>query len=506
MGTLKRNQIHKIGFLVTGLVFWLLMTACTTSSSSKKEKDPNSEPPEKVVDLDLDKIKERGYITAIMDNSSTGLFIYRGNTMGYEYELLKAFAKSQGLELRINVTPSLEEGFRKLNAGEGDVLAYNLTVTKDRKKRIAFTHYHNLVKMVLIQRKPDNWRKMKLHEIEKQLIRNPVELIGKEVVVRHHSSYFDRLQNLSNEIGDDIIIIEDSPEVETEAIIRKVAEGEIDFTVAEEDIALVNSTYYPNLDIRTAVSFPTQIAWGVRKNGDQLLSALNAWILEMRRTSEYYTIYNKYFKSRKASLKRTQSEYYSLGGGKLSPYDSLIKRSAAELEWDWRLLAAQIYKESRFDPNAESWAGAVGLLQLLPTTAEEYNVTMLEDPVQNLYAGTQHIKWLQSYFSDVIIDPLERVKFILAAYNVGHGHVMDAIRLTEKYDGNPQLWEDVKEYLLKKSNSNYFNDPVVQFGYCRGIEPVTYVSTILSIFKNYKILFPEGPEVKGESPVPSENI
>ena len=159
MGTLKRNQIHKIGFLVTGLVFWLLMTACTTSSSSKKNKDPNSEPPEKIVDFDLDKIKERGYITAIMDNSSTGLFIYRGNTMGYEYELIKAFAKSQGLELRINVTPSLEEGFRKLNAGEGDVLAYNLTVTKDRKKRIAFTHYHNLVKMVLIQRKPDNWRK-----------------------------------------------------------------------------------------------------------------------------------------------------------------------------------------------------------------------------------------------------------------------------------------------------------------------------------------------------------
>lgn len=477
----------------------LLFVACTSSSSKTKKKSPISEPEEKVVSLDLKKIKERGYITAIMDNSSTGLFIYRGKTMGYEYELLQAFAKAQGLELRIDITPNLEEGFRKLNDGEGDILAYNLTVTKDRKKRIAFTHYHNLVKMVLVQRKPDNWRNMKLHEIEAQLIRNPVDLIGKKVVVRKSSSYFDRLQNLSNEIGGDIIIIEDDPQVETEAIIRKVANGDIDYTVAEEDIAMVNATYYPNLDVKTPISFSTQIAWGVRKNAPSLLNVLNEWIVQMRKTSDYYTIYNKYFKSSKSALRRTRSEYFSIGGGKLSPYDSLIQDAAKELGWDWRLLAAQIYKESKFNPDAESWAGAIGLLQLLPITASEYGVENLSDPAQNLYAGARHLKWLQSYFSD-INDPQERTKFVLAAFNVGQGHVTDAIRLTEKYGGDAQKWDgNVSDFLLKKSNSKYYTDPVVQFGYCRGIEPVSYVSTIYSIYENYQLIFPDIPADTTES-------
>ncbi len=469
----------------------LLDYGCTSTSSSRNTSDLEEEPPEEVVHLDLKEIKERGYITAIMDNSSTGLFIYRGKTMGYEYDLLKVFAKSIGVELRINITPSLEEGFNKLNSGEGDILAYNLTVTKERKKRIAFTHYHNLVKMVLVQRKPSNWRDLKLHEIEAGLIRNPVDLIGKEVVVRHHSSYLERLRNLSDEIGGDIIIIQDNPDVETEAIIRKVADGDIDYTVAEEDVALVNATYRPNLDVETAVSFPTQIAWGVRKNAPDLLETLNTWILEMRKDVDYYTIYNKYFKSRKSALLRTRSEYYSTGGGKLSPYDSLIQLNADTLDWDWRLLAAQIYKESKFDPKNESWAGAIGLLQLLPATADEYGVKDLTDPAENLFAGTMHLKWLQNYFDDYVEDPVQKTKFVLAAYNVGHGHVVDAIRLTNKYGGDPQDWNEVSDFLLKKSNSKYYNDEVVQFGYCRGIEPVTYVSTIYAIYESYVALLPE---------------
>lgn len=477
------------------LLLSVIWSGCTSpSSTSSNSKTPAEELPEKIVSLDLEAILERGYLTAIIDNSSTGLFIYRGKTMGYEYELLKVFAKSIGVELRINITPSLEEAFNKLNNAEGDVLAYNLTVTKERKKRIAFTHYHNLVKMVLVQRKPSNWRELKLHEIEKTLIRNPVDLIGEEVVVRHHSSYLKRLTNLSDEIGGDIMIIQDEPEEETESIIGKVANGEINYTVAEEDVAMVNATYHPNLDVETAVSVPTQIAWGIRKNAPKLLDTLNAWILRMRKDAEYYTIYNKYFKSRKSALLRTKSEYFSLGGGKLSPYDSLIQLNANTIGWDWRLLAAQIYKESEFDANNESWAGAIGLMQLMPNTAEEYGVTDLKNPVENLHAGTMHLQWLQHYFENYIDHPEEKTKFVLAAYNVGHGHVMDAMRLTKKYDGDTQKWSEVSKFLLKKSNSKYYSDEVVQFGYCRGIEPVTYVSAIQTIYDGYVALFPD-PEL-----------
>jgi membrane-bound lytic murein transglycosylase F len=466
----------------------LLMLSCT--SNSTKNRDGNL-PDEVVVDFDLEAIKERGYLVAIIDNSSTGLFLYKGRTMGYEYELLQLYAKEIGVELRMNITVDLDEGFKKLNEGEGDILAYNLTVTKERKKRIAFTDYHHLVRSVLVQRKPDNWRDLKLHEIEKTMIREPVDLIGKMVYVRHHSSYSERMENLSNEIGGDIMIIEDDPSVETEGLIRKVADGQIDLTVSDEDVALVNAAYYANLDVKTPLSVKQQIAWGVRKNGPNFLASLNTWIGQMKKTADYYVIYDKYFKSTKSSLRRATSEYYSLSSDELSPYDDIIKKYATDLGWDWRLLAAQIFKESKFDANATSWAGAIGLMQLLPVTASEYGVSDLTNPEENIFAGTRHVLWLQDYWSEKVLDSVERRKFILASYNVGHGHVMDAVRLTEKYGKNPNIWDgNVEELLLQKSSSKYFNDEVVAFGYCRGIEPVTYVKAIYAIFDNYKVLIP----------------
>ncbi|MEO1253345.1 MAG: transporter substrate-binding domain-containing protein [Bacteroidota bacterium] len=471
--------------IVFFLLFFTLFGSCKKSSSSQINKD-YPERKELITGLDLEKIKERGYLTAIMDNSSTGLFIYRGKTMGYEYDLLKIFCEEQGLQLRINITQNLGEAFDKLNTGEGDILAYNLTITKERKNRIAFTHYHNLQRQVLIQRKPKNWRQMKLHEIETQLIRNPVELIGKEVVVRLHSSYYDRMVNLSEEIGGDIIIVPGGKNMETEQLIKQVSEGRIDYTVAEEDIALVNSKYYSNIDIKTPVSFHTQIAWGVRKNADQLLKALNEWIVRMRKTADYYVIYDKYFKSSKSSLRRSRSRYFSIYGNSVSPYDSLIQNAAEKLNWDWLLLAAQIFQESKFDRNAESWAGAIGLMQVMARTGREYDIKDLHDPKQNIYAGTKHLQWLQRQWDDKIADPKERVKFVLASYNVGLGHLQDAVRLTEKYGGNTKSWHDVSEYLLKKSMSKYFNDPVVEFGYCRGSEPVDYVKNILDVYHSYQ--------------------
>ncbi len=438
------------------------------------------------VDFDLDQIVERGYLVALIDNSSTGFFLYKGQPMGYEFDLLNLFTDSLGIDLRIEVVTNLEQAFEMLDRGEGDIMAYNLTVTKERKRRIKFSHYHNLVRMVLIQKKPDDWRSMKLHEIENEMIRNLVDLIGEEVHVRYQSSYLDRLNNLSEEIGGDIIIIEEDPQLETEQLIRKVVEGEIKYTVAEEDIASINATYFPILDIETPISFQQQISWGVRKNADSLLFALNNWILEMRKTADYYVIYNKYFKSSKSRRDQALSEYSTVVGENISPFDDLIKKAASQINWDWRLLAAQIFQESKFDPRAQSWAGALGLMQVMPNTAKDAGVKYVFDPEENIKAGMSNLLWLQEYWMEKVEDPIERIKFILASYNVGQGHVMDAVRLAEKYEQGPWDWEKVSMYLVKKSESKYFNDPVVQFGYCRGDEPVNYVKEIISTYQFYK--------------------
>lgn len=467
----------------------ILMLGCKKSGFDQAIGSEEKVVFEQLAKIDLDDILEKGYITAIMDNSSTGLFLYKGRPMGYEYELLSLYAESIGVELRFEITPDLEEGFKKLNNGEGDILAYNLTITKERKERIAFTQYHNLVKQVLVQRKPKNWRKLKLHEIEKALIRNPVELIGKEIYVRKSSSYVSRLQNLSEEVGGDILIIEDFPEMETEGMIRKVAEGEINFTVADENVALVNARYYSILDVKTPISFPQQIAWGVRKNADTLRHSLNKWINKMKETTEYYTIYDKYFRSTKTSKARLRSKHFSMSSDRISPYDSLIKEAAKEIGWDWKLLAAQISKESEFNPRAKSWAGAMGLMQLLPINAKEYGVRRIYNPAQNIMGGKKHLSWLQGVWRPLIADSLERKKFILASYNVGLGHVQDAVRLSKKYGKDTLLWDgNVAEFILKKTRSKYFNDPVVKYGYCRGEEPVEYVEDILTLYQQYQQL------------------
>jgi len=469
----------------------LLLAFLSFQGCNSKVEAPPIQKEEVIADIDLDAIIKRGYITVSMDNNSTGYFLYRGRTMGYEYELIKRFADEYNLELRIDVTKSLEEAFEKLNRGETDILAYNLTVTKQRKERIDFTVYHNLVRQVLVQQKPEGWKKMHPKKIDRLVLRNPVDLIDKTVYVRHHSAHKTRMENLSEEIGGEIILIEDSANVETEELIRKVANGTIEFTVAEEDVALVNATYYPNLDVKTAVSFPQQIAWGIRKNGDSLKSTLDKWIVRMKKEPAYNVIYNRYFKNRH-NLLHPENEFFTVEGGQISPYDELIKEIAVELDWDWRLLAAQIYKESKFNPHAISWAGAQGLMQLMPNTAQAHGVTDPNNPRQNINAGKKHLRWLQNIWDDEIADPEERVKFILASYNVGQGHVQDAIALAKKDGLSGQIWDgEIEEYLLKKSKSEYYKDPVVKYGYCRGIETVNYVQSVFAIYQTYKKLVPD---------------
>lgn len=438
------------------------------------------------IDVDLPDIRERGRLVALTGYSATSYFIYRGAPMGFEYELLTRLAEHLDLDLDIVVVRDLDRIFDYLNQGRGDIVAYNMTVTKSRLEKVAFTDHHTAIRQMLVQRLPDNWRQMKRHEIDDMLIKNPIDLIGRKVHVRKGSSYFHRLRNLSDEIGGDIDIVEVPGDVSTESLIERVATGEIEFTVADENVAQINAGYHSNIDIGTPVSLYQRIAWAVRNNSPELTAAINRWLAGLKRQPTFNVLYNKYHRNTRFFSQRVTSEFFSLTGNKISPYDSLIQAGAATLGWDWRLLASQIYQESQFDPKARSWAGAHGLMQLMPQTARQFGTTRRDDPVENIAAGVRYIQWLENYWS-AIPDSLQRVKFILASYNAGQGHVEDARNLARKFDRNPDVWDDqVAEFMLKKSQERYFNDPVVQFGYCRGEEPVNYVNEILERYNHYQ--------------------
>jgi membrane-bound lytic murein transglycosylase F len=440
------------------------------------------------VEIDLEQIKQRGYINVLVDNNSISYFIYKGQPVGYEYELLNLLAKHLKVDLKIKVTSGMERAIDQLNTGEGDILAFPMTITKDRTRYVNFTKPHFNTYQVLVQRKPDNWRRMEVDDINDQLIRNPVDLIGKEVYVLPATSFELRLKNLSEEIGGDIIIKRDSTSFESESLIRKVAFGEIPYTVADHMIANVNASYYPNLDVNTPIGVSQQVAWGTRKNSPVLQETINKWLAKIKKEPTFMVIYNRYFKSPRTSLIRLKSDYSSLGGNKLSPFDDHIKQGAEELGWDWRLLASLVYQESRFFPKGESWAGARGLMQLMPGTAKRFGAINLDDPQQSIKAGVGYLKYLDNYWSKKIVDKEERLKFILASYNVGLTHVVDARKLAEKYGKDPNLWSDHVEYFLtKKSDPQYYRDPVVVAGYCKCEEPINYVKDILERYYEYKI-------------------
>lgn len=438
---------------------------------------------EKVRLSDLDRIRERGKMIVVTDYNSTNYFIYRGQPMGYQFDLLQELADYMGVKLEVTVSNNLSENFNKLRNGEVDLIASNLTVTKERKKLVDFTVPHSQACQVLIQRKPQGWQKMKQSEIENSLIRNQLDLAGKTIYVQRNSSHVARLKNLADEIGDSIHVVQVDEDVEM--LISKVADGEIDYTVSDEHVASVNETYYPDIDAETKVSFPQNLAWAVRKGSNAFRNEINDWLSNFKNTKRFNQIYAKYFNNHKSS-EIVGSDLYAINSGKISEYDKVIKKYSKEIGWDWRLVASLIYQESRFKPNAVSWAGAYGLMQLMPLTAHKMGVEKGASPVEQIKAGTELIKWLEERFEN-IPDKSERIKFVLAAYNVGLGHVIDARNLAEKDGKNPDVWDNsVDMYLLKKSDPDFYNDPIVKYGYCRGVETYNYVSQILDRYEHYK--------------------
>ncbi len=468
----------------TVFIFFTLLSlfGCISNFSG----DPFAEEPE--VEIDLDAIRERGYLTAVVDNTSISYFIYKGRTMGFEYELLKRLTDHLKVSLRIKLVAGIEQSIDLLNKGEGDILAFPLTITEERKEFLTFTDPHFTTHQVLIQKKPANWRMQPPALVEKKLVRDTTELIGKEVYVMKGSSYKERMTEISKNLGGQINIVEDSASAETESLIRKVATGEIKYTVSDQTIAMVNTAYYSNIDINTVLSKPQQIAWGVRTNSPQLLEAINVWLKEVKRKSVFKVIYNKYFNSPRTLLARITSDYSSLTGNKLSPYDTHIKKGAEEIGWDWRLIASMVYQESNFNPKVESWAGAIGLMQIMPETGDYFGVENLWDPAQNIKVGIRFLKFLDKQWAKTVPDPNERMKFVLASYNVGLSHVKDAQKLTQKYGKDPTIWHDnVEYYLLKKSDPEFYRDPVVVVGYCRCVGPVAYVKEVLQRYEEYKL-------------------
>ncbi len=486
-----------------------------------------AEPPQITEDLpppigrDWDAIVERDTLSALLTFNSTGYFIHRGEPMGFEYELLAAFARDHGLYLNTEVLRERRDLFRALNAGIGDVVASRLVGSPEYEHAVRLTRPLYATSPVVIQRsgpfspdrgpaspdsgdagarggapaaassRPSPNRQGVPVTLSARLLRKPSDLAGEEVHVPAGSDYVDRIVELSDSLGETIELVEVEATERVEPLIADVARGNIRLTVASENLAELSRARFSNIVAIPVVGPMQPVVFAVRRNALELETALNRWMAtrEARRLRD--ALYRKYFIDREAYRERTEDELFSSETGRISLYDSLFIREAAGIDWDWRLLAAQVAQESRFDPRARSWVGAQGLLQLMPRTARELGVRHPTDPEENIGGGVRYLAWLSGLWKREIDDPQERLKFILASYNAGRGHVRDAQRLAEKNGDDPTDWDDVAYWLLQKSKPSVYHDEVVRFGYVRGREPVQYVSKILERYDRYREV--EGP-------------
>jgi len=451
--------------------FAIFYSACKDSTEIVDEKVSKPDKPT----YDLEEILAAGKLRALIDNSSTSYFVYKGTPMGYEYELLNRFAEHIGVSLEVIPIKDMNEVIADLQQMQGDIIAANFTITKERAQKVSFSESLIASPQVLVQNTAN------------KIIESPSEIDGHEVYVRKSSSFYSRLQNLSEEIGGKIHIREVAGNVSVEKLIEDVSKGEIPLTVADEHVAKINRAFYSNIHISTPISLEQQMAWAVRKESPDLLIAINEWLEDFKKTVDFRVIYLKYYGNTKLYRSRINSELFTAKSGQISPYDEIVKAQSEKIGWDWRLISALIYQESQFDPQAQSWAGAQGLMQLMPETAQSYGVDSTSGVSANIAAGIKYLQWLDKQFAEKVADSIERRKFVLAAYNVGLGHVFDAIRLAEKYDLDPQLWEgNVAEMLLKKAEPDYYTDEVSYYGYCRGSEPYAYVNQIMGRYLHYK--------------------
>ena len=438
---------------------------------------------------DLDGIKERKVLRVLTRNNALTYLLYRGNQFGFDYDLSQLLADALDVRLEVMVVPARDQLIPWLLEGRGDLIAAALTVTDERRKQVAFSKPYLYTDEVVVSRRGRGAPKT----LE--------DLAGRTIHVRASSSYARTLRALQAR-GIEVEIGEVPEDMETEAIIEAVAKKKYDLTVADRHILDVELAYGsrvragPSLTAaptaassagaalggRLAPDGGIGISFAMRPDSVKLKAFIDAWITKIYRGKNYNIIRRRYMSANRSVRRYRRGRAKKTG--KISPYDSIIKKYSSRYGFDWRLMAAQAYVESRFNPKAHSWVGARGLFQVMPRTGASLGFYKLEDPNIGTHAGIKYMDRLVKRF-DPKLPFRQRIRFAMAAYNAGLGHVIDARVLARKLGYDPDRWfGHVEKAMLLLSERRYYKN--ARHGYCRGNEPVAYVSHIQAKYQAYR--------------------
>ena len=419
---------------------------------------------------DFDQIRKRRVLRVLLRNNAASYFLYRGELMGFEYELAREFADYHGLRLEVVVPPSYRELTTWLLEGKADI-AMGFLEPDDLQRRLGIDYsdpYHYASQHIVVH-KDDNAMSL-------------ADLDYRTVFVRHHSPYWERLSRLQKE-GAGFSLRAAADNVETEQLIQLVARGKYKATMADEhqlDIELAKSS-----PVRSAYALEQEIPHSIalRQRNPKLKQALNKFVKRVYKSEFYNVTYIEYFKNRSSVQRLARGRIVDALKGQISPYDKLVRKYSDHYGFDWRLVTAQMYQESKFNPKAKSHVGARGLMQLMPRTAEAMGVKDISDPASSIRGGVKYLDWLRDRFdTDLAIS--DRLWFTLASYNAGAGHVQDARRLAGQLGHDPDRWFDhTEQAMLLLEKKEYAKK--ARYGYVNGSEPVNYVRDIKQRFEAY---------------------
>lgn len=453
----KPKATNKLVIKLTSLLWVILATSLLSGCDKKNE--PAS----------LSRILDRGYINVGTIFGPTNYYTTANGFAGFEYELAKKYADSINVELRIIPTYSFNELFIKLNTGEVDLLAAGLSVTDKRIQRFRFAPSYQTISQKLVF-KQGNVRPRKVADLTGNLM------------VTSGSSYVENLEKLKQTNSE--LVWQETTEFDSEELLRKVLNDEIDYTIIDSNNLAINRRYYPEISIGFSIAAPRPLAWMVSENSrDDILASLVEFFGTVHHDGTLLALDDKYFGHIEQFNYVETRTFIKAVANTLPKYQPLFEKYAQDI--DWRLLAAISYQESHWNPRARSYTGVRGMMMLTLSTAKQMGIKSRLDTEQSIRGGAKYFKRMMAIMPDRIQQP-DRLWFALASYNIGFGHLNDARIITQRQGGDPDRWVEVKTRLPLLQQKKYYKN--TKYGYARGEEPVQYVDNIRRYYDTLKWL------------------
>lgn len=415
-------------------------------------------------------------IKVLITNHFNTYYIYRGQEFGLEFELLQQYLKYKGWKLEFEMVHDMSHVHDSLLTKGTHLAAASFVYPVFGNADGLYSDYLYNTDLVLVQNKDKG-------------VKKPSKEAPLTTTIVREATYISNFFRDSLEPRGIKYQTLDRGTTKQE-LIEQVANNQIESTICSRYEADIMFAFYPNLSYDEIILRKTPISFLFHPKAEALQKDFNQWLYKHRNTSDFQWIVKKYESFPKELARNMKYINPVVLKDKISGYDKLVQTNAEKIGWDWKLLSALIYQESQFNPRCESWVGAKGLMQVMPSVGKEHgklSPNQLLIPEKNVRVGASYLAWIENnFYKEKEISDIDKVKFVLASYNAGVGHVADARALARKHGLNPNVWdENVEKMILAKSYAKYYRDPVCKHGYCRGRETATYVDHIIGYYGHY---------------------